>query len=184
MKKISILFSLILLLVGFYACSNTKTYSELQDEEQALIKDYIKRNNITVVTTMPKLGEWGDKVYYKSATGLYFHLISPKSVADTINVSDDDKVKLKYKISYRFRNYSLSLPSDTLSNWSTVDYAYPNVLIYGNSSSGSVGLQEAVKYMRFLNSEAKVIIPHNISESGYLNSVTPRGYDLRITAIN
>lgn len=179
MKKISIIFSLVLLFTGFYACSNTKTYSELQDEEQALINSYVKRNNIVVVTTKPEIGEWSENEYYKSSSGLYFHLVNP---GDTTNKVDT--VKTKFRISYRRRLYTLTVPSDTISNWSTVDYAQPDVLIYGDYNTGTTGLQEAVKYMKYLNSEAKIIVPHSISTSDYLNSVTPMGYDLKITAIN
>ena len=53
MKKIlSTLFPLFLLTV-FAACDDTKSYSELQDEEIITIQNYIQQNNIQVVTTKP-----------------------------------------------------------------------------------------------------------------------------------
>lgn len=181
MKKILFITSLLLLTIGFVACSddeNTKPYGQLQDEEQALIKDFIKRNNITVVTTMPKSDAWGENEYYKSSSGLYFHLVK---AGDTQN---NDTVKTKYKISYRSKIYTLSVPGDTISNWSTVDYAYPDVFMYGDYTSTGTGLQEAAKYMRFVNSHAKIIIPHSLNVSSYLQNVTPIGCEIKITAIN
>ncbi|MGC3979098.1 MAG: DUF4827 family protein [Paludibacteraceae bacterium] len=177
MKKISILLSFSLLLLGFFACSKTKTYSELQDEEQALIADYIKRHNITVVTTMPEIGKWKENQYYKSSSGLYYHLVSPGDYTGT------DTVKLKSTIAFRNREYTLDNPSDTImNNWTTIDYPDPFSLIYGYTTS-YVGIQEAMTYMKYYESQAKIIVPHNLSTSSYLQSVTPIAYDLRITAI-
>lgn len=184
MKKISIILTFFSFLIVFISCSEKKTYSQLQDEEQALIKDFLKRQNITVVTTMPKIGEWKENVYYKSSSGLYFHLIKPTSPSDTLNMSDYQKVKNNYEISYRSLEYTLTEKSDTINKWSTVYFEYPDVFVYGNYSSGSTGLQEAATYMRFLNSEAKIIVPHNLNEIDYLQVVEPRGYDIKITGIN
>ncbi|VBB43385.1 conserved exported hypothetical protein [uncultured Paludibacter sp.] len=177
MRKISIILSFFLLIIVFYACSNTKTYSELQDEEQALIANYIQRNNITVVTTLPEPDKWNENQYYKSSSGLYFHLVNPGEYTTT------DTVKLKSTIAFRYRLYTLNNPSDTVdNNWSTIDYPAPNIIVYGYTSS-TAGLQEAIKYMKYQNSEAKVIVPHNLNSSTYLQSVTPMAYDLKIKIV-
>lgn len=178
MKKISLIFSLLLLLTGFMACSDTKTYGELQDDEQALIADYIQRHNIKVVTTKPEANAWEANTYYKSSSGLYFHLVNPG------DYTTNDTVKSKAIIAYRYRLYTLNNPSDTIvNNWSTVDYSFPSTVAYGDYTSSSVGIQEAFTYMKYNNSEAKVIIPHDLSTSTYLQSVTPMVYDLKIKLV-
>lgn len=184
MKKIALFISFFLLIIGFSACNHTKTYGELQDEEQALIASYLQKHNITVVTTMPEVGKWKENEYYKSSSGLYFHLVSPKSATDTINLTDNEKIQTRSSIAFRYKLFTIENPSDTvINNWSTIDYPFPTTVAYGDYTSSSVGVQEAFKYMRFNNSEAKIIVPHNISTSTYLESVTPMAYDLKIKII-
>lgn len=70
MKKILTAFFSLFFIIVFAACDNTKSYSELQDEEIVTIENYIKKNNIQVVTTKPADNAWGTNVYYKTASGL------------------------------------------------------------------------------------------------------------------
>lgn len=46
MKKILTAFFSLFFIIVFAACDNTKSYSELQDEEIVTIENYIKKNNI------------------------------------------------------------------------------------------------------------------------------------------
>lgn len=180
MKRISYLFFLAFItsLIAS-SCSNTKTYAELLNDEQALIKAYIKRNNIQVVSTFPTDTPWvknGKDIYVLTSSGLYYHLINP---GDGYK-SDSDTIVLKNTVVPRFKQYTLNVISDTVSNWNTIDYPYPSDFTYGDLTEACKGFHEAVSYMKRNASEAKIIVPSKIGYNTYLMSVTPLGYDLKI----
>lgn len=176
MKKISILLFSVLLLLTYMGCSDNKTYSELQNEEEIAIKEYIIKEKIHVIDTLPDPYKWGPNDYYKSTSGLYFHMVNP----------GDTSVSLVYngKVAVRYKFFKLTDPDNIIfSNWNTVDYPNPEILTYGYiGSSGSKGIQEALIYMAFHDSEAKIILPSNLnsSSSTYSSNVIPVGYDLKI----
>ncbi len=178
MKRISYLLLLSLLTsLVITSCSNQKTYAQLLDDEKALISSYIKRNNIKVVSTFPTDTPWvsnGKEVYVLTTSGLYFHLITQ---GDTTN---NDTLALKDVVVPRYKQYTLDVVADTISNWNTIDFPYPSDFVYGDYTQSCMGFQEAVSYMKGNESEAKIIVPSKIGFSTYLNSVTPIGYDLRI----
>src|ERR1035437_791999 len=116
MKRISYLFFLVLLTsLLASSCSNTKTYAQLLDDEQTLITSYIQRNNIQVVSTYPKDSIWknknGQDIYYKSSSGLYFHMINPG------DLTSNDTLMLNNTVVPRYKQYTLNAVSDTISNW-------------------------------------------------------------------
>jgi len=175
MKRISyLLFLGFLISIIASSCSDTKTYSQQLDDEQALITTYIKRNNIKVITSLPANGKWGLNDYYKSSSGLYFHMVNPG------NTSSMDTLMSKNTVVTRFKQYTLNVVSDTISNWNTIDYPEPETFTYGDLTQSCKGFQEAVSYMKRNDSEAKLIIPSGNGFTIYLNSVTPLGYDLKI----
>lgn len=177
MKKISGIVLIFSIIIGMGACSKTKTYSQLQDEEQATIQNFVNKQGINVVYTLPEAKKWVGNTYYKSSSGLYFQLTNPG------NINTTDTVKLRSKVSYRYMMYTLT--GDTVvRNLSTVDFANPDIFTYGDYSSGFYALHEAIKYMKYLDSKARIIIPHNLNSSSYMQSVTPMGYDIIITGIH
>jgi len=183
MKRISYLFFLIFLASIFASsCSSTKTYAQLLNEEQDLIDGFIKRNNILVVSTFPTDTPWvkdGRDIYVLIKTsGLYFHLINP---GDSSKVKDNpDTLVLKNKVVPRFKQYTLGVPSDTISNWSTIDYPFPATFVYGDLTMSCKAFHEAAFYMKRNNSEAKLIVPSKIGFNADMMSVTPLGFDLKI----
>ena len=178
MKRISYLFFLIFLVSVFASsCSNTKTYAQLLDEEKSLIDGYIKRNNILVVTTFPTDTPWvknGRDIYVLTSSGLYFHMINPG------DLTSNDTLELKNTVVPRFKQYTLGIVSDTISNWSTIDYPYPSDFVYGDLTNSCTAFQNAVYYMRRSGSEAKIIVPSKIGFNANMLTVTPYGYDLKI----
>ena len=179
MKKISLfLFLGFILSLVSTSCSNTKTFAQQLDDEQALINAYIKRNNINVVTTMPTNNIWakdGKDIYYKSTSGLYFHLVDSGSRVDTATL------QLKGTVIPRYKQYYLTLTPDTISNWSTIDYPYPPEFVYGDMTQSSKAFQEAVWYMRKNGSQAKLIVPFLLGSD--VNSSTPYAYILKIQVL-
>jgi hypothetical protein len=178
MKRISYLFFLIFLVSVFASsCSNTKTYAQLLDEEKSLIDGYIKRNNILVVTTFPTDTPWvknGRDIYVLTSSGLYFHMINPG------DLTSKDTLELKNTVVPRFKQYTLGIVSDTISNWSTIDYPYPSDFVYGDLTQSCKAFHEAAFYLKRNNSEGKLIVPSKIGFNTDMMSVTPQGFDLKI----
>lgn len=175
MKRISYLLLLTILLSIIISSCNTKaTYAEQLNEEKILIADYIKRDSIIVLKEFPKDSVFGKKEYVLTQSGLYFRLVNRGNLADTIFLQVKDVVVPRYK------EYTLGLVSDTISNWSTIDYAQPRVFVYGDYSQSCAAFQEAASYMRRNNTEAKLIVPSKLGFNENLTSVTPMGYDLKI----
>lgn len=179
MKRISYFFFLTFIISLFStSCSKTKTFAQQLDDEQALITAYVKRNSINVLTTLPVKGSiWGPKDYYKSGSGLYFHLVDSGNTSLPLA----DTLVLKNTVVPRFKQYSLTLNStDTLSNWSTIDFPRPSDFTHGDLSQSCQAFQEAVRYMIRNDSQAKLIVPSSIGFKADQNSVTPYGYTLKI----
>jgi len=178
MKRISYLFLLVFLTSIFASsCSNTKTYAELLNEEQALISAYIKRNNILVVNTDPRYTTWeknGKDVYTHTSSDLYFHMVNP---GDTIS---KDTAVFGNVIVPRFKQYTLTVVADTINDWNTIDYPYTPNFIYGDLTTSCKAFHEAVSYMKCQDSEAYLIVPSKIGDNTDLMSVTPKFYDLKI----
>lgn len=180
MKKISLfLFLGFLTMIFISSCSNVLTYAQQLDNEQALIKAYINRdnNNFIITNSLPSDKKWmkdGKEIYYKSPSGLYFHLVdSGGSKTDTITLQK------KNTVIPRFKQYELTANSDTTNNWSTVDYAYsPYEFVYLDMTQSCKGFQEAVGYMKRNNSQAKIIVPFLLGFD--TNSSTTYGYTLTI----
>lgn len=152
---------------------NNNSYSKQLKAEKKLIAAYIERNNINIIESEPEDGVWGEKDYLEIDDYLYFHLVSRGDTTHEIQVRDE--VLLRYK------RYTLDENADTLSCWTTNEAASPVQFQYGvTSSSACSGWQEAVKYMKYHKSEAKIICPSKLGFTDEQSSVTPYGYDLFI----
>lgn len=76
MKK-SIVFLLAVMALSIVGCNNN-SYNSLRNAEDKLIKNYISRNNLVILTEEPAIDHvWGEKEYYKvpKYDNMYFHLI-------------------------------------------------------------------------------------------------------------
>ncbi len=176
MKRLSNLFYfLILLSVISSSCTNTKTYSQLLDDEQLLLSAYIKNNNINVLTSFPANNKWKQNDYVKTETGMYFHLVDSGSPTDTTTL------QFKNIVYPRFKQYSLSVLSDTIiSNWTSIDYAYPASFIYGDYTQSCKAFHDAASYLKHNEAVAKIIVPSTIGFKTDMMSVTPYGYTIKI----
>jgi len=158
----------------FSACDDNTTYADELAAEQNLITGFIQRNNISVVTQLPTVYPWPEKVFFKSPTGLYFRLTAQGDVAsgDTLEAGD--------MVVARFLQYTLNEKADTLSNLSTLDFPYPTTFNYRDFSQVCVGWHEAAGYMKRHNSEATIIVFSRLGFSQFNRPATPIGYDLKI----
>lgn len=173
MKQFVLLISIAALSIfTMSSCSDT-TYAQELKQEQTLIKEYIKRNNIRVISSLPAKGAtWGVNDYYLSSTGLYFHLSNAGTGTDTLELNNT-VIPLYLQI-------SLNEHPDTISNWSTVDKPYPDSFIFGNTSETSSAFQEAASYMKYNDSESRIIVPSKINFQTFWKPATPTSYVLKI----
>lgn len=169
---IILLFSAILISCN---SSDDPTYAQQLKDEKELIADYIKRNNIKVVTDKPTSFPWGENVYYLTSTGMYIHLMSEGDITNTA----DTLVKNDLVIP-RFYQYTLNTKSDTISNWNTIDYPFPTTFNYLDYSQVCVGWHEAVGYMKRNNSRAKFILNSKLGFTPTGNEVIPYEYEMII----
>jgi hypothetical protein len=159
----------------FVACKDDNvTYAEELKAEQELIADFISRQQIQVVTVMPTY-PWPDKVFYKSKSGLYFRLTKQGDIANK-----EDSLLLGDVVVPRFDEYTLGVNPDTISSQSTLHYPYPLQFNYGDLTQACAAWHEAVKYMKYNNSEAQLIVPSKIGLSKFSRPATPAGYDINI----
>lgn len=170
---------IIMLLIGIVvlmdSCNNSsQVYGNQLKEEKKLIKNYISRNNINIIDSEPADGRWADNDYLEIGEYLYFHLVNP---GDTTG----DELASRDYISLRYRKYTLTEYADTISAWNTNDAASPVEFQYGVSSSATCSAWLlALPYMKYNNSECKIICPSKLGFSADANTVTPYCYDLKI----
>jgi len=170
----SIPFGLVVLLL-FSSCGDSRTYAKQIAEEKALIERFIKRNGIKVVEKLPADSVFlnDKKLYYKSASGMYYRLEKASERPDTIALGD------RLTIDARYLEYTLEAKSDTADYLSPNNYPYGLSFVYGGSTvSTATAFLEAVGYMKKSEAEAKLIVPHKLGFDA--TGVTPYGYDLKI----
>ena len=160
------------------SCSDTVTYADSVAAENSLIADYLKRNKINVITTLPTdIAYWSaiehQNDYYHSASGLYFHLVNAGSVvaADTLKRFD--------LIGARYVAYTLTaIPDTTVSNLSISAFPNPATFVYGSGVYTNVcaAFNEAASYMKRNDSEARLIVPSKIGFTADAQAIRPMGY--------
>ncbi|MBP1638807.1 MAG: hypothetical protein H6Q17_390 [Bacteroidetes bacterium] len=162
-------------------CSGSSTYSDLVKEQKATIRSYINRHGISVTSTLPtnySTTAWGDKAYYLSSTGLYFHL---SQVGDAAAIASADSARTGDVIVIRYIKVDLTEPADTVeSTWTSLDSAYPYSMTYGSSSSEPTAWQEAIFYMKYSGAQAEMIVPGSLGTSTDQSNVTPYYYKISI----
>lgn len=175
-KQFRIIAFVLFALVTAIACKDEgMTYAEELKAEKELIDDFLSRQNIQVVTTMPTDFPWDENVYYKSKTGLYFRLINQGDVASEDSLESGDLVVPRY-IQYTLVENN----PDTITKLNTIDAPYPESFIYLNTSHACMGWHEAAGYMKKNNAEAKIIVYSKLGFKQYTDPATPIGYDIKI----
>ncbi len=165
----------------FSSCTDEITYADQLKAEKKLIADFIARNNITVVETMPTTFPWPEKVYYKSSTGLYFRLTDQGDRYIEDGKLNPDSLEVNDEIVMRYIKYTLTAKADTASYLNTTDNPIPTSFNYYDftQDQSCKGWHEAVSYMKYNNAEAKIIVYSKLGFSDE-STVTPYGYDFSI----
>jgi hypothetical protein len=155
------------------SCSDTKTYADLLEDEELLISDYIKRNNINVLSQFPANGVWREKDYVLTESGLYFHLVKAGEGTDSLATSNS--------FTLRYRQYSLDEDPTVIDKWTTDGQLEPVQFSLNVNANRFLAIHEAAAIMKKTNSEAKIIVPSSIGNTLFLGSnVTPYMYEIKI----
>lgn len=182
MKQIiTVLFTAILVTAG-YSCTD-QTYAKQLKNEEKLIKDYLRRENINVLHSFPAEDAWQPNDYVELDKGMYFHLEKAGAPGDSIKAGNLAIV--------RYKSYTLSLPTDSVVMWSTTDNTNPVTFVWGTTDKACEGWLTALALMQRQYSEGKIIVPSKSgfsTQAPYLNwsvsddesSVTPRLYHLQL----
>lgn len=176
MKKLPIY----ILLVALICACSSNSYSKLLKEEKNTIADYIDREDIQTTTDWPGYCVWPENLYYEvpGYDNFYFHL---SKVGDSVYIDGNgvkqplSPVKVSDRIVLRYKKYLLTADADTISYWTTQDSPYPTEFEY-YTSSACTAWHEAVRLMRYTESECRIICPSKVGEEAAQSSVTPYGY--------
>lgn len=172
--------TLILLSLVVSSCSDTVTYASQVAAENSLVSDYLSRNKINAISTLPTDTAYWSKNkndYFHSASGLYFHLIKGGSGAT------GDTIRIRDLVISRYEAYSLTaIPDTTVSNLSTTAFPNPPSFIFGSGvyTGLCVAFNEAASYMKRNDSEARIIVPSKIGFAADAQAIKPMSYLIRI----
>lgn len=176
MKRLIYYISFALLAIVFVSSCNDTTYAKELKLEKLLIDEFIKRDSINVIKVLPPdLTVWGEKDYYLTEDGMYFHLVSYGVVTDSTQL-----LEINDKVVPRFRQYTLNVVADTINNWTTIDFPRPTDFTFGDLSQSCQAFHDAASLMKRNESEAKIIVPSKIGFKDNWTPATPMGYDLKI----
>lgn len=204
MKKI---ISLLLLALTcgfvFQACSDSKTYAEMLEEEKVAINKFIKTNNIKVITAS-EFEKNGNKTnsdpdvneYVQLSNGVYMQIVNYGN-------ADEDSIRTRDVITVRFMEYDI-LSEDTtgasnyyLSDYLDVfDYTISETTAYGQFRTTDNGIVLSRLYLAYGSTQVpegwltplqyiktgarvKLIVPSKVGHTAALEYVYPFYYDLR-----
>lgn len=181
MKKIVKIFTFVTaVFIAFLliSCEDENTTAALTKKQTKTIADFISRNNIEVISSIPTDNVWGEKQFLKTSSGLYIHLVDTGEVGETVKSGE--------LITYRFYKISLAATQDTVTrNWTTADYPNPSEFHYNvDNDEACDAFHEAVKIMKRNNSRAQLIVPAKLGFEEDRNSITPYFYDFKIKLTN
>lgn len=188
MKRLTYISAILLSLVVLAGCRQTSTtsYSALLNKEKTLMREYIKRNEITVVDTLPSTEAFlkDPKLYYEvqGYERLYYHL---DRMGDSITIIGTDTfeheaVRRGDQIIMRYKQFTLTEYPDTADYWTTLNAPYPTEFKYMVDNNTCTAWHVAVQLMKYSNSECTILVPSRFGDNLAQNSVTPYGYKLKM----
>jgi hypothetical protein len=190
--------SIIIISSVLFSCNQSKSLQELLQEESKAIDRFIATNDLVILKDYPKDGVFGEKEYFRTSDGLFFHVVDS---GNGLRAQALDDISVRYEY--------VQLIKDVVSG-DTTKYDYPkhpyyyNAYISGYLSSGRpisfvYGISQTytssvtpvcqawVIPLSYVGENAVVdmIIPSSIGSSNDLNSVVPVFYkNLRYTRFN
>jgi hypothetical protein len=192
MKKLVSLFLLSLICgLAFQACSDSKTYAEMLEDEKNAINEFIKKNKINVITaeTFEKNGNKTStekNEYVQFSNGVYMQIV---------NEGKGDSIRTRDVITIRFVEYNVLTRDTTLANYTlpqmldVFDYTLSGTTAYGQFRQGMLSQwydttqvpEGWLVPLRFIQGGARVklIVPSKVGHNTAMQNVYPFYYDLR-----
>jgi hypothetical protein len=167
----------------FMSCNQQKSYQELLREEKRAIERFIDNNDFVILKEYPKDGIFGEKEFYKTTEGLYFHVVDS---GNSNRVKYLNEVTVRYELSWNIK-YAAKRDSSQIIRPSL---PYPESFVYGYSqtytgySSVCTGWVIPLSYVGE-DAVIDLIIPSSLGSSADSNSIIPEYYkNLHYTRFN
>ena len=164
------LFAFLIIFTTTSCDEDTVKYADQLKAQEKLIKEFINREGITVLTAFPADSVFQSNEYVLTASGLYFNLVE-KGSGDTIRIGDEVNIRYKQK--------TLDENAITEEYWTTQDTPYPTTLLYGIDNE-CLAWTEAISYMKRSGALCKIIVPSSLGFAVAQNNVTPYFFELTI----
>lgn len=201
MKKLTLFFlALIAVCLGFQGCDNSKTYAEMLEDEKNGIRDFMKKNNITVITqsefyAQDSVTDVSKNEYVQLASGVYMQIVK-KGIEDESGklLNPNDTVKNNDLILVRFMEYSILDGDTTLINLHATEvvdefkYTESSSSIAGIFTQGYMSMYYGtsvpagwlvpLSYVRD-RAHVKLIIPSKMGHQTAMQYVYPYYYDIQ-----
>ena len=164
------------LFVGlFVSCTDSNSYAAKSAKEKALIADFIKRNNINVLSSLPTDGTWKDNDYYLTPSGMYFHQVNGGSKGDTVTIKSKD---LFWPI---YIESSLDNPQQVAGNhWTVSEDPNPMSFQLDIDTLNMLAFHIAARMMKYNDAEAIIIVPSKIGFKSSAGYAIPYHYRFKI----
>lgn len=195
MKKLTLFFfALIAMSLAFQACDNTKTYAEMLEDEKNDIKEFIRKENIKVISqsefyAQDSVTDVDKNEYVLLASGVYMQIVDKGSDNPADTVKNNDLILVRFME----RNLQTGeISASNLNDPSVVDefkYTVTSTSIAGiftqgwmsyiyGSTSVPAGWLVPLVYVRNM-AHVKLIVPAKMGQKQAMEQVYPCFYDIR-----
>jgi hypothetical protein len=127
-KTLTFVFGVIATIIFLSGCKNELTMQERIQKEKKAIERYIERNHLVILDEYPEGGKFGEKDYFKTADGLYFHVVDSGNGKRASLYMDEIAVRFEYL-------HYISETDTSLVYWNTLTYDLPYTYKYGDDTS-------------------------------------------------
>jgi len=168
-----------LIVLSFTACDNSETYAEQLAMEKASIKKIMKDSDYRVTSTYPDTIPFPKGLFYKTAEGLYIHVIDTGT-----SVRSNIPKNTPYEIRFREININTGVVSQNMydATGNAYEIFYNNIqtsLSYGDCKAW----HQPLKYVGD-GGHVYIIVPTALGMPEYSSTTTtliPCFYELRYT---
>ena len=199
MKKLVIFFiGLILTCITFHACSSSVTYAELLNEEKEAISNFIKDNDIKVITQKEFqdagcVTDVNKNEFVQTPSGVYMQIIDKGSENPADTIRNNDMVLVRFE-EWRLEKDSTAVM--VMSNLTINQIANVDIFRYMSSSTGVTGIfSSGMMYYVYQNqtvpqgwlvpftyirdgARVKLIVPSKMGHQASMNAVKAYYYDI------
>lgn len=193
MKKLTLFFfALIAVCLGFQACDNTKTYAEMLEEEKEAIRDFIKKENIQVISqsefyAQDSVTNLDRNEFVQLVSGVYMQIVDKGSENPADTMKNNDLILVRFMEQDLITGDTTSASNyyipglvdefrytETSSSIAGI-FRQGNMLMYGTSVPA--GWLVPLAYVRD-RAHVRVIVPAKMGHQVALERVYPYFYDI------